>query len=51
MKYLIRTILLPIFMIYIACITLSIWWDLVCDYLRGGFRGAFPKAFDETFNP
>ena len=50
MKYLIRTILLPFFLLYVACITLIIWWDMVRDYLLGGFRGAFPKAFDEPYN-
>lgn len=49
MKYLIRTILLPFFLLYVAAITLSIWRDLVRDYLKGGFRGAFPDTFDSPY--
>ena len=47
MKYIIRIILLPFFLLYVAAITLAIWKDLVRDYLKGGFCSAFPDTFDE----
>lgn len=49
MKYLIRTFLLPFFLLYVAAITLAIWKDLVRDYLKGGFCSAFPDTFDSHY--